>query len=73
MAPVVIGALKCAHQSLHPSGGAVKVLSGSDNLDLDDATLTTANAVDGMDAEPTAGKQPGHQKLSHRNPPFKHM
>jgi len=36
MAPVVIGALKCAHQSLHPSGGAVKVLSGSDDLDLDE-------------------------------------
>jgi len=73
MTPVVIEALKCAHQSLHSSGGALKVLSGSDNLDLDDATLTTANAVDGVDTEPTAGKQPGHQKLSHRNPPFKHM
>src|SRR5258707_14649096 len=31
-APVVIGALKCAHQSLHSSDGAVKVLACSDNL-----------------------------------------
>ena len=30
------------------------------NLDLDDATLTTANTVDGVDAEPAADKQPGH-------------
>jgi hypothetical protein len=53
---VVIGALKGTHQSLHPPGGAVKVFACSDNLDLDDATLTTANAVDGMDAKPAAGK-----------------
>jgi hypothetical protein len=72
MAPVVMGALKCAHQSLHSSGGAVKALTRSDNLDLDDATLTTANTVDGVDAEPAADKQPGHQKLSHRIPLSEH-
>jgi hypothetical protein len=72
MAPVVTGALKCAHQSLHSSGGAVKALTRSDNLDLDDATLTTANTVDGVDAEPAADKQPGHQKLSHRIPLSEH-
>ena len=72
MAPVVIGAFKCVHQSLHSSGGAVKALARSDNLDLDDATLTTANTVDGVDAEPAADKQPGHQKLSHRIPLSEH-
>jgi hypothetical protein len=73
MAPVVIGALKCAHQSLHSSGGAVKALTRSDNLNLDDATLTTtAHTVDGVDAEPAADKQPGHQKLSHRIPLSEH-
>src|SRR5260370_6844187 len=68
MAPVVIGALKCVHQSLHSSGGAVKALARSDNLDLDDATLTTANTVDGVDAEPAADKQPGHHNLTPRTP-----
>jgi hypothetical protein len=56
MAPVVIGALKCAHQSLHSSGGAVKTLSCGDNLDFDDTTLATANSVDGRDAEPATDK-----------------
>jgi hypothetical protein len=56
MATVIIGALKCAHQSLHSSGGAVKVFSCSNNLDLDDATLATANTVDGVDAEPATDK-----------------
>ena len=45
------------------------MLARSDNLDLDDATLTTANAVDGVDAEPATIKQPRHQKLSHRISP----
>jgi hypothetical protein len=55
MAPVVIGGLECAYQSLHSSGGAVKALSRGDNLDLDDTTLATANTVDGGDAEPAVG------------------
>jgi hypothetical protein len=56
MAPAIIGALKCAHQSLHSSGGAVKAFSCSNNLDLDDTTLATANTVDGVDAEPATDK-----------------
>jgi hypothetical protein len=56
MAPVVTGASECAYQSLHSSGGAVEALSCSDNLDLDDTTLTTAKAVAGVDTEPAVGK-----------------
>ena len=50
------------------------MLARSDNLDLNDATLTTANAVDGVDAEPATVKQPRHQKLSHRiSPVFRNV
>jgi hypothetical protein len=56
MAPVGTGALKGVHQSLHPPGGAVKVLACGDNLDLVDATLATAHTVDGVDAKPAACK-----------------
>jgi hypothetical protein len=48
------------------------MLACSDNLYLDDSTLTTANTIDGVDAEPAADKQPGHQKLSHRIPLSEH-
>ena len=68
VAPVVSRAMECAHQSLHSSGGAAKALSCGHNFDLDDTTLTTANTVDGRDAEPAADEQPGHQELSHRVP-----
>jgi hypothetical protein len=44
------------------------VLPCSDNFDLDDATLATANTVDGVDAKLAADNQPGHQNLSHRPP-----
>jgi hypothetical protein len=45
-------------------------LSCSDALYLNDATLPTANTVDGLDPEPAVGKKPGHQQLSHRVPLF---
>jgi hypothetical protein len=66
----VIEALQCSHQSLHSSGGAVEAFSCSDNLNLNDAPLATAHTVDGVDAKPSANKQPGHQKLSHQIHPF---
>jgi hypothetical protein len=46
------------------------VLACGDNFNLDDATLATAHAVDGVDAEPAPDNQPGRQKLSHRIHPF---
>ena len=46
------------------------MFSCSNNLDLNNATLTTAHTVDGVDAKPATDKQPGHQMLSHRIHPF---
>ena len=45
------------------------MLASGENLYLDDATLTTANAVDGVDAEPAPHNQPGRKKLSHGHLP----
>ena len=46
------------------------MFSCSNNLDLNNATLTTAHTVDGVDAKPATDKQPRHQMLSHRIHPF---
>jgi hypothetical protein len=68
MVKLATGASKRLHQSLQPSGRAMKPLARIDFFDFDDTTSTPTYCVDGVDAKPALIDEPRHDQLSHYLP-----